>query len=82
MGCIHRVPAMIIAAFVAPAVFSSTGVADPARKLMMEQFTIDAGRPWNKVIREKQAARGHEPFYVGEDVTVCPRDYIALRGNI
>jgi pimeloyl-ACP methyl ester carboxylesterase len=55
MGCIHRVPAMIIAAFITPALFSSTGVADPTRKLMMEEFTIEAADPGIKLfVRNKR----------------------------
>src|SRR5262245_1367470 len=42
MGCIRRVTAMIAVAFMALAAFSSAGVADTTRKLVMEDFTIDA----------------------------------------
>jgi predicted alpha/beta-fold hydrolase len=55
MGCIQRVPAMITAAFIASAVFSSAGAADPTRKLMMEEFTINATDPGiNLYVRNKR----------------------------
>jgi pimeloyl-ACP methyl ester carboxylesterase len=46
MGWIQRVTAMIAVAFIAlAAAFSSAGVTDAARKLVMEEFTIDAADP-------------------------------------
>src|SRR6266702_5051959 len=49
MGCIQRVTAMITVAFIAPAVWSPAGVADPTRKLVMEEFMIDSADPGIKL---------------------------------
>ena len=56
MGWIQRVTAMIAVAFIAlAAAFSSAGVTDAARKLVMEEFTIDAADPGIKLyVRNKR----------------------------
>ena len=55
MGYLQRLIAMIAVASIGPALFSSAGVADSTRKLVMEEFTIAAADPGIKLyVRNKR----------------------------
>jgi pimeloyl-ACP methyl ester carboxylesterase len=55
MGCLQRVAAMIVVPFMALVAFSSVAMADATRKIVMEEFTIDAADPGIKLyVRNKR----------------------------
>ena len=55
MGCLRRVAVMIVVAFMALVAFSSVAMADATRKIVMEEFTIDAADPGIKLyVRNKR----------------------------